>query len=110
MDHPKKPSSTSGADGSTPLLEDLDKLTPEQLAEYLYALAEEIIASPQEYKIKMGLEQLDIEDLDKIDLNTPAGRRKLSRLFQLLAEQVLKGKEVYQSSVVDKSQQKGRGR
>lgn len=108
MAPPRKPSSTD--DQKTPLLEDIDKMSAEQLADYLYALAEEIIASPQEYKVKMGLEQLDIEDLDNIDLSTPAGRRKLAKLFRLLAEQVLKGKEIYQSSVIDKSQTQGRGR
>ena len=108
MAPPRKPSSTS--DQKTPLLEDIDSMTPEQLAEYLYALAEEIIASPKEYKLKMGLEKLDIAELDNIDLSTPAGRLKLAKLFRLLAEQVLKGKEVYQSTVVDKSSDKGRGR
>ena len=58
----------------------------------------------------MGLEKLDIAELDNIDLSTPAGRLKLAKLFRLLAEQVLKGKEVYQSTVVDKSSDKGRGR
>lgn len=88
------------------LLEDIDSKSPQELADYLYALAEEIIASPREYKMKMGIEQLDIMELDNIDLNTPEGRKKLAALFRLLAEQVLKGKEVYQSTVVDKSQQK----
>ena len=122
MDRPRNPSSTDGNDdknesssgssgGSAPrLLEDIDTLNPEQLADYLYALAEEIIASPQEYKVKMGLAQLDISELDNIDLSTPAGRKKLAKLFRLLAEQVLKGKAVYQSTVVDKSQSQGRGR
>lgn len=118
MDRPNNPSSTdegaastSSSGGDTPrLLEDIDKLTPEQLADYLYALAEEIIASPQEYKIKMGLEQLDIDELDNIDLSTPAGRRKLAKLFRLLAEKVLKGKAVYQATIVDKSKERGRGR
>ncbi len=104
---PKPPQST---DQQNPFLEDIDKMSPQELADYLYALAEEIIASPQEYKIKMGLEQLNIEDLDNIDLSTPAGRRKLAALLRLLAEQVFKGKEVYQSTVVDKSKNQGRGR
>jgi hypothetical protein len=101
MNKPTKPSSTD--DQKTPLLEDIDQMSPEQLADYLYALAEEIIASPQEYKIKMGLEQLDISELDNVDISTPEGRKKLAKLFRLLAEQVLKGKEVYQATVVDKS-------
>lgn len=95
---------------ANPFLEDIDKMSPQELADYLYALAEEIIASPQEYKIKMGLEQLNIADLDNIDLNTPAGRRKLAALLRLLAEQVFRGKEVYMGSVVDKSKDQGRGR
>ena len=116
MDRPRNPSSTDGNDSTssdtpkTPLLEDIDTLNPEQLADYLYALAEEIIASPQEYKVKMGLAQLDISELDNIDVSTPAGRKKLAKLFRLLAEQVLKGKAVYQSTVVDKSQNQGRSR
>jgi len=101
---PATPQSTN------PFLEDIDKKSPQELADYLYALAEEVIASPQEYKIKMGLEQLDISELDNIDLNTPAGRRKLAKLLRMLAEQVLKGKEVYQATVVDKSKDQGRGR
>ena len=106
MAPPKKPPSTS----ENPFLDHIDQLNPEQLADYLYALAEEIIASPQEYKIKMGLEQLDIADLDNIDTSTPAGRRKLAKLLRLLAEQVLKGKEIYQASILDTSQNKGRSR
>jgi hypothetical protein len=102
---PTKPPSTS----PNPFLEEIDKLTPQELADYLYALAEEIIASPEEYKVKMGLEQLDIDDLDKIDLSTAAGRRKLAKILRLLAEQALRGKEAYLSSVVDKSKP-GRGR
>lgn len=101
---PKPPSST---DKKTPLLEDLDQMTAEQLADYFYALAEEIISNPQEYKLKMGLEQLDISEFDNIDLSTPAGRRKLAALFRLLATQVLKGKDVYQATVVDKSKSQG---
>ena len=93
-----------------PFLEGIDQMSPQELANYLYALAEEIIASPQEYKIKMGLEQLDIDTLDNIDLNTPAGRRKLAALLRLLAEQVFRSKEIYQASVVDKSKQQGRNR
>lgn len=95
---------------TNPFLEDIDKLSPQELADFLYALAEEVIASPQEYKVKMGLEQLDISELDNIDLNTPAGRRKLAKLLRLLAEQALRGKEVFQASIIDKSQQQGRGR
>jgi len=90
-----------------PFLQEIDQMSPQELADYLYALAEEIIASPQEYKIKMGLEQLDINDLDNIDLNTPAGRRKLAALLRLLAEQVFRGKDVYQSTVIDSSKQQG---
>jgi len=51
----------------------------------------------------MQLAQLDISELDGIDLNTAAGRKKLARLFRLLAEQALRGKEAYQSTMVDKS-------
>lgn len=108
MAPPRNPSSTD--DKKTPLLEEIDTMNPEELADYLYALAEEIIASPQEYKMKMGLEQLDIAELDQIDLSTPEGRKKLAKLFRLLAEQVLKGKAVYQATVVDKSKPQGRGR
>ncbi len=105
MSRPTKPSSTE----HNPFLEDIDQKSPQELADYLYALAEEIIASPEEYKVKMGLKQLDIEELDNIDLSTAAGRRKLAKLLRLLAEQALRGKEVYQASVVDKSKP-GRGR
>ncbi len=107
MAPPKPPSST---DAKTPLLDELDQMTAEQLADYFYALAEEIISNPQEYKIKMGLEQLDISEFDNIDLSTPAGRRKLAALFRLLAMQVLRSKETYQATVVDKSQETGKGR
>lgn len=103
----KPPAST---DPRTPLLDELDQMNAEQLADYLYALAEEIIASPQEYKLKMGLEQLDINELDNIDLNTPAGRRKLAKLLRLLAEQVLHSKERFQSTIVDKSKPQSRSR
>jgi hypothetical protein len=106
VDRPSKPSSTDG----NPFLDGLDQLTPQELADYFYALAEEIIASPEEYKVKMKLSQLDISELDGIDLNTAAGRRKLAKIFRLLAEQALKGKEVYQSSVVDKSKPQGHTR
>ena len=95
-----KPDATSG---DNPFLQDLDQMSPQDLADYFYALAEEIIASPEEYKVKMQLAQLDISELDNIDLNTPAGRKKLAKLFRLLAEQALRGKEVYQATVVDKS-------
>lgn len=103
---PKPPSSTS----ENPFLKDLDQMSPQELADYFYALAEEIIASPEEYKVKMNLAQLDIAELDNIDLSTPAGRKKLAKLFRLLAEQALRGKAVYQSTVVDKSKPQGRGR
>lgn len=105
MAPPTKPSSTEN-----PFLEGLDQMSPQELADYFYALAEEIVASPEEYKIKMKLAQLDISELDNIDLNTPAGRKKLAKIFRLLAEQALKGKEVYQSTVVDKSKPTNRGR
>jgi hypothetical protein len=105
---PKPPSST---DSKTPLLEDLDQMTAEQLADYFYALAEEIISNPLEYKLKMGLEQLDISEFDNIDLSTPAGRRKLAALFRLLANQVLsKSKDNYLATVTDKSKPKGQQR
>lgn len=105
MAPPSKPPTTEN-----PFLSDLDKMNPQELADYLYALAEEIIASPEEYKVKMGLQQLDIGDLDKIDLSTSVGRKKLAKLLRLLAEQALRGKEIYQASVIDKSQSQGRGR
>ncbi len=101
---PTKPSSTEN-----PFLEDLDKKSPQELADYFYALAEEIIASPEEYKVKMQLAQLDISELDGIDLNTAAGRKKLAKIFRLLAEQALRGKDVYMASVKDTSQDKTRG-
>ena len=78
-------------------------MTPQELADFLYALAEEVISNPLEYKLKLGLTQIDISEFDNIDLSTPAGRKKLAALFRLLAEQVLKGKEVYQATLVDKS-------
>ena len=94
---------------NTTLLEDVDKMSPQELADFLYALAEEVIASPVEYKLKLGLTQLDISSLDQIDLTTPQGRKKLAALFRLLAEQVLRSKDAYQSMVVDKGKpQKGR--
>jgi hypothetical protein len=95
---------------NNPFLEEIDQMSPQELADYLYALAEEIIASPEEYKVKMGLQQLDIADLDQIDLNTPQGRRKLAKLLRMLAEQVLHSKERYQASVVDKSKGQGYSR
>lgn len=118
---PDKPSSTKpheanggGASGDNggdnPFLQHVDAMSPQELADYLYALAEEVIASPEEYKIKMGLKQLDIAELDNIDLSTPQGRKKLAKIFRLLAEQALRGKEVYQASVVDKSKGQGRTR
>lgn len=85
-------------------------MNPQELADYLYALAEEIIASPEEYKVKMGLKQLDISELDNIDLSTSAGRKKLAKILRLLAEQALRGKAVYLASVVDKTKTQGRGR
>lgn len=103
---PTKPSSTEN-----PFLAELDQMTPQELADYFYALAEEIIASPEEYKVKMQLAQLDISELDGIDLNTAAGRRKLAKIFRLLAEQALRGKDVYLATVTDKSKDKhSRGR
>lgn len=104
---PKPPSST---DAKTPLLDELDQMTAEELADYFYALAEEIISNPMEYKIKMGLEQLDISEFDNIDLSTSAGRKKLAALFRLLAMQVLRSKETYQATVVDKSKKQDKGR
>lgn len=104
----KPPSSTD--DPKTPLLEELDQMNAEQLADYLYALAEEIISDPLAYKVKMGLETLDISELDNIDTSTPAGRKKLAALFRLLATQVLRSKETYQATVVDKSQKQNRTR
>lgn len=101
----KPPSSTDN-----PFLEDIDKMSPQELADYLYALAEEVISSPQEYKMKMGLEQLNIDDLDNIDLSTPAGRKKLAKIFRMLAEQALRSKEAYLASVQDKSKSQDRGR
>ncbi|MEJ0009899.1 MAG: hypothetical protein WDN72_04840 [Alphaproteobacteria bacterium] len=102
MAPPRRPSSTKP---ENPFLEGVDQMTPQELADYLYALAEEIISNPREYKIKMGLEQLDLAEFDNIDLSTAAGRRKLAALFRLLAAQVLRSKEAYQASVVDKSKQ-----
>ena len=106
---PKPPANTPPSTNN-PFLEDVDKMSPQELADFLYALAEEIIASPQEYKIKMGLEQLDITELDNIDLNTPQGRRKLAKLLRLLAEQVLHSKERYQASIKDPSKGQGYSR
>ena len=120
---PRKPSFTdklkgTGSDSdadadaqarNNPFLDDLDKKTPQELADYFYALAEEIIASPEEYKVKMQLAQLDISELDGIDLNTAAGRKKLAKIFRMLAVQALRGKDVYMASVKDASQDKGRG-
>lgn len=103
---PRKPSSTD----ENPFLDNLDGMSPQELADYFYALAEEIIASPEEYKVKMNLAQLDISELDNIDLNTAAGRKKLAKIFRLLAEQALRGKDIYQATVVDNSKPKGRGR
>lgn len=111
---PDSPSFTKPEDdatsGDNPFLQHVDAMSPQELADYLYALAEEVIASPEEYKIKMGLKQLDIAELDNIDLSTPAGRRKLAKIFRILAEQALRGKQVYQASVVDKSKTQGRTR
>ena len=117
MTPPKPPSSTKppGGDdngGETPrLLENLDQMSAEQLADYFYALAEEIIASPREYFLKMGMETIDISEFDNIDLSTPEGRRKLAALFRLLAAQVLsRTKQQYLGSVTDKSKPQGRTR
>ena len=103
-DKPEGDATSSG----NPFLDHIDTMNPQELADYLYALAEEVIASPLEYKMKMGLEKLDITELDNIDTSTPAGRKKLAKLFRLLADQALKGKDVYLSSVVDKSKPQGR--
>ena len=100
MAPPNKPPFT---EGKPPLLDELDQMTAEQLADYFYALAEEIISNPKEYFLKMGIDVIDISEFDNIDLSTPAGRKKLAALFRLLAAQVLKGKEAYQATVVDKS-------
>ena len=105
MAPPNTPPST---DGKPPLLDELDQMTAEQLADYFYALAEEIISNPKEYFLKMGIDVIDISEFDNIDTSTPAGRKKLAALFRLLATQVLKGKETYQATVVDKSKPKGR--
>ena len=109
MAPPKLPSST---DKKT-LLDELDGMTAEQLADYFYALAEEIISNPREYFQKMGMDtqEFDLSQLDNIDLSTPAGRRKLAALFRMLAMQVIsKGKDNYLSSVTDKSKQQNRTR
>ena len=99
---PRKPPSTD----SKTLLDDVDKMSPQELADFLYALAEEVIASPLEYKLKLGLTQIDIREFDNIDLATPQGRKKLAALFRILAAQVLKSKETYQATVVDGAGQK----
>ena len=108
---PSTDDTTEGGESNeriNPFLADVDKLSPQELADYFYALAEEVVRSPEEYKLKMNLTQLDISELDNIDLNTSAGRKKLAKIFRLLAEQALRSKEVYQATVVDKSQNKGR--
>ncbi len=107
MAPPNKPPST---DGKPPLLDELDQMTAEQLADYFYALAEEIISNPKEYFLKMGIDVIDISEFDNIDTSTLAGRKKLAALFRLLATQVLKGKETYQATVVDKSKPQDRKR
>ncbi len=91
-------------------LEDVDHLSPEALADVLYDLAEKVIADPRAYKVQFGLSELDIAELDAIDLSTPAGRKKLAKLFRLLAQQVFKGKKIYLESIRDSSQQKGQSR
>lgn len=91
-------------------LNEIDKLSPEDLAEYLYSLAEKVIEDPLAYKIEFGLSELDISELDNIDLSTPEGRKKLAKLFRLLAKQVFKGKNIYLESIKDPSQQKGQSR
>lgn len=106
----KSEKTDANTSGDNPFLEGLDQKSPQELADYFYALAEAIIESPEEYKVKMQLAQLDISELDNIDLNTPAGRKKLAKIFRLLAEQALRGKEAYQATVVDKSQPQGRKR
>lgn len=89
---------------------DIDQLPPEALAEYLYDLAEKIIEDPLAYKVEFGLTEIDIQQLDNINLSTAEGRKKLAKLFRLLAKQAFKGKEVYLETVQGQSQQTGRGR
>lgn len=96
--------------GNAQDMESIDQLSPEELAEYLYGLAEKVIEDPLAYKVEFGLSQLDIAELDNIDLSTPEGRKKLAKLFRLLAKQVFKGKNIYLESVKDQSQQKGQSR
>lgn len=96
--------------GNAQDLNEIDKLSPEDLAEYLYGLAEKVIEDPLAYKIEFGLSELDIAELDTIDLSTPEGRKKLAKLFRLLAKQVFKGKNIYLESIKDPSQQKGQSR
>lgn len=92
-------------------LESIDTLSPEEVAEQLYALAEKVIADPRAYQVEFGLSALDISELDNIDLSTPEGRKKLAKLFRLLAQQVFKGKKIYFETVRDPSQQqKGQSR
>lgn len=91
-------------------LETIDQLSSEQLADYLYELAEKVIADPLAYKLEFGLTELDIAELDNVDLSTPEGRKKLAKLFRMLAKQAFKGKKIYLETVRDSSQQKGQSR
>jgi hypothetical protein len=88
----------------------IDQLSPEDLANYLYEMAEKIIEDPLAYKVEFGLSTLDIQELDNIDLSTAQGRKKLAKLFRLLAKQVFKGKNIYLETIQDKSQETGRAR
>lgn len=113
----KKTPASTDSDGSTAIRptdahapESIDHLSPEELADYLYDLAEKVIADPLAYKIEFGLSELDIADFDNLDLSTPEGRKKLAKLFRLLAKQVFKGKDIYLKSIRDTSQQKGQSR
>lgn len=116
MNKPPETSSTNDNDGEALRPSDkydlnaIDQLSPEQLADYLYDLAEKVIADPLAYKVEFGLTALDIQELDTIDLSTPEGRRKLAKLFRLLAKQVFKGKNIYLETVRDQSQNQGRTR
>ncbi len=109
----KTPTSSTDAKslaGDAQDLNEIDKLSPEELAEYLYGLAEKVIEDPLAYKVEFGLSTLDIAELDNLDLSTPEGRKKLAKLFRLLAKQVFKGKNIYLQSISDPSQQKGQSR
>lgn len=88
----------------------VDQLSPEDLADYLYDLAEKVIEDPLAYKVEFGLSSLDIAELDNIDLSSAEGRKKLAKLFRLLAKQVFKGKNIYIETVLNQSQNKGQMR